>query len=97
MKNVYFCRKLIDMNIKRDILNDLDRWKNSSAFKQYLVDSGLLRTKFNLAPTAMEYRKKYQPELAIRFSLKNVEQNDDLLNLPLYLTDCTKKLIKYNT
>ena len=40
-----------------------------------------------------EYRKKYAPELSIRFSLKNVEKNNDLLNLPLFLTDYTGKLI----
>jgi len=141
----------------------LSSCKNSNAFKLYLVDSGLLRTKFRLSPSAVlqgdrlfiefkgvltenfvlqslvrqfgkdifywtsgnqaeiefifqqgetiipveaksalstmarslsEYRKKYLPELAIRFSLKNVEKNSDLLNLPLYLADYTKKLIK---
>ena len=41
-----------------------------------------------------EYRKKYLPELSVRFSLKNVEQNDDLINLPLYLADYADKLIK---
>jgi predicted AAA+ superfamily ATPase len=40
-----------------------------------------------------EYRKKYQPELSVRFSLKNVERNGDLLNLPLYLVDYLKNLI----
>ena len=40
-----------------------------------------------------EYRKRYLPELSIRFSLKNVEKNGDLLNLPLYLVDDTRKLI----
>jgi len=137
----------------------LSACKNSNAFKLYLADSGLLRTKFRLAPTTIlqgdrlftefkgiltenyvlqslvrqfgndifywtsgnqaevefifqrsdkiipveaksalstkskslsEYRKKYQPELSIRFSLKNVEKNGDLLNLPLYLADYTK-------
>ena len=43
-----------------------------------------------------EYRKKYSPELSIRFSLKNVEKNSDLLNLPLYLADYTEKLIQTN-
>ena len=131
-------------------------YKNSSAFKLYLADAGLLRTKFRLEPgTVMkgnqlfvefrgiltenyilqslvrqfgneifywtsgnsaevefilqksnriipieaksafsvksrslsEYRKKYAPELSVRFSLKNVEKNDDLINLPLYLAD----------
>jgi len=137
--------------------------KNSNAFKLYLADSGLLRTKFRLAATTVlqgdrlftefkgiltenyvlqslvrqygndifywtsgnqaeveflfqhsgliipveaksalstkskslsEYRKKYQPEFSLRFSLKNVEKNDDLLNLPLYLADYTEKVPK---
>jgi predicted AAA+ superfamily ATPase len=141
----------------------LSSCKNSNAFKLYLSDSGLLRTKFRLAPTTLlqgdrlftefrgiltenyvlqslasqlegdifywtsgnqaevefmiqrsemiipvevksalstkskslsEYRKKYQPELSIRFSLNNIEKNDDLLNLPLYLADYTEKLIR---
>jgi len=141
----------------------LSSCKNSNAFKLYLADSGLLRTKYRLAPTTIlqgdklftefkgiltenyllqslvrqfgndifywtsgnqaeiefmlqlsdaiipveakstlstkakslsEYRKKYQPELSLRFSLKNVEKNDDLLNLPLYLADYTEKLMK---
>ena len=140
----------------------LSSCKNSSAFKLYLSDSGLLRTKFRLAPTTIlqgdrlfvefkgiltenyvlqslvrqfgndifywtsgnqaeiefvfqssdkiipveaksalstkakslsEYRKKYQPELSVRFSLKNIEKNDDLLNLPLYLVDYTKNYL----
>jgi predicted AAA+ superfamily ATPase len=140
----------------------LSSCKNSSAFKLYLSDSGLLRTKFRLAPTTIlqgdrlfsefkgvltenyvlqslvrqfgddifywvsgnqaeiefllqrpemiipvevksalstkskslsEYRKKYQPALSLRFSLKNVERNGDLLNLPLYLADYTDKLV----
>ena len=139
----------------------LSSCKDSNAFKLYLADSGLLRTKFRLAPATIlqgdrlftefkgiltenyvlqslvrqfgtdifywtsgnqaevefvlqhsemiipveaksalstkgknlsEYRKKYQPELALRFSLKNIEKNDDLLNLPLYLADYTERL-----
>jgi hypothetical protein len=140
----------------------LDAYKNSSAFKLYMVDSGLLRSKLRLSPLTIlqgnklftefkgiltenyvlqslvrqfgyeiyywisgnkaeiefmieknsqiipievksslnvkskslsEYRKKYQPELSIRLSLKNVEENDDLINLPLYLADYISKLI----
>jgi predicted AAA+ superfamily ATPase len=140
----------------------LSSCKNSNAFKLYLSDAGLLRTKFRLAPATVlqgdrlftefkgiltenyvlqslvrqfgndifywssgnraeiefvfqhsdiiipveakstlsikskslsEYRKKYQPAFSIRFSLKNVERNNDLLNLPLYLADYTEKLI----
>jgi len=140
----------------------LSSCKNSNAFKLYLGDTGLLRTKFRLAPTTIlqgdrlftefkgvltenyvlqslvrqfgddifywtsgnqaeieflfqcsemiipveaksalsikskslsEYRKKYHPMLSLRFSLKNVEKNDDLLNLPLYLADYAEKLM----
>ena len=131
-------------------------YKNSNAFKLYLADAGLLRTKFRLEPGTIigsdrlfvefkgiltenyilqslvrqfgseifywtsgntaeieillqklnmiipieiksalsiksrsltEYRKKYTPKLSVRFSLKNVEKNDDLINFPLYLAD----------
>lgn len=140
----------------------LSSCKNSNAFKLYLGDTGLLRTKFRLTPVTIlqsdrlftefkgiltenyvlqslvrqfgddifywtsgnqaeieflfqrsetiipveaksaasvkskslsEYRKKYNPNLSLRFSLKNVEKNDDLLNLPLYLADYTETLI----
>jgi predicted AAA+ superfamily ATPase len=140
----------------------LSSCKNSNAFKLYFVDSGLLRTKFRLTPSAIlqnnrlfiefkgiitenyvlqslvrqfgcdiyfwtsgnqaeiefilqkgdtiipvevksslstkakslsEYRKKYQPELSVRFSLKNVEKNNDLYNLPFFLADYAKKLL----
>jgi len=139
----------------------LSSCKNSNAFKLYLVDTGLLRTKFRLVPNTVlqgdtlftqfkgvltenyvlqslvrqfgnnifywnsnyqaeidfifqtadkiipievkstintkakslsEYRKKYMPELSLRFSLKNVGKTDDLYILPLYLADYTKKM-----
>ena len=140
----------------------LNAYKNSSAFKLYFVDSGLLRTKLHLSPVDLiqgnslftefrgvltenyvlqslirqfgnevfywssgnqaelefmfennsriipvevksalsikskslsEYRKKYLPELSLRFSLKNLEKNKDLINLPLYLSDWLNRLI----
>jgi predicted AAA+ superfamily ATPase len=143
------------------LLFPLSSCKNSAAFKLYLADTGLLRTKFRLAPTTIllgdklftefkgvlaenyvlqsllrqleseiyywtsgnraevefmfqhgetiipievksgnstssrslsEYRKKYSPALSLRFSLKNVERNGDLLNLPLYVSDYVKEL-----
>ncbi|GHT01923.1 hypothetical protein AGMMS49525_04150 [Bacteroidia bacterium] len=140
----------------------LSSCKNSSAFKLYLLDVGLLRTKFRLDPETImtgdrlfiefkgvltenyvlqslerqfgsdifywtsgntaevefiiqhsqkivpieaksslsvksksfsEYRKKYVPELSVRLSLKNVTNDDDLLNLPLYLADHLSQII----
>ncbi|HPR32565.1 MAG TPA: DUF4143 domain-containing protein, partial [Prolixibacteraceae bacterium] len=140
----------------------LAAYKNSSAFKLYMIDTGLLRTQLHLSPLTIlqddklftefkgiltenyvlqsltqqfgnnifywtsgnqaeieflfekdsriipvevksalsiksksmsEYRKRNQPELSVRFSLKNVEKNDDLLSLPLYLADFLSLLI----
>jgi predicted AAA+ superfamily ATPase len=140
----------------------LSSCKNSNAFKLYLSDSGLLRTKFRLTPNTIlqgdklfvefkgiltenyvlqslvrqlgnsifywnsgnraeiefifqrdemiipveaksalsvkskslsEYRKNHHPNLSLRFSLKNVEKNDDLINLPLYLVDYVKEIV----
>ncbi len=134
----------------------LSAYKKSSAFKLYLNDVGLLRTKFRLTPSAAiigdklltefkgvlsenfilcslirqfgkdifywssgntaeiefviqlknniipievksennikakslsEYRKTYQPPLAIRFSTRNLKQDNNLINIPLYLVD----------
>jgi hypothetical protein len=41
-----------------------------------------------------EYRKKNQPEIAIRYSMKNLRLDDGLLNIPLYMADYTEKLLK---
>lgn len=40
-----------------------------------------------------EYRKTYQPALAIRFSLKNLHYDSGLLNIPLFLVDKTKEWV----
>ena len=39
------------------------------------------------------YREKYKPELAIRFSLQNLKQEDGLLNIPLYLIEQCQRFI----
>ncbi|MDR0884874.1 MAG: hypothetical protein LBN22_00670 [Clostridiales Family XIII bacterium] len=41
------------------------------------------------------YKKKYADKtiLRIRYSLNNLNLTDDLLNIPLYLADCTPQLI----
>jgi len=141
----------------------LSAYKNSSAFKLYLLDAGLLRTKFNIDPTAIllgnklftefkgiltenyvlqtlerqfgnelfywtsgntaeiefllqikneivpvevksaesvksrslsEYRKNENPNLSVRFSLKNIAQSGDFVNFPLYLADYLFQIIK---
>ncbi len=39
------------------------------------------------------YRNKYNPKQAIRLSLKNLQKDDNLLNIPLYMVDFLKKMI----
>jgi len=39
------------------------------------------------------YRNKYNPELSIRFSLKNLGYNEGLLNIPLYYSFLLKELM----
>jgi len=39
------------------------------------------------------FNKKYQPPVRIRYSLKNLRLDNGLLNIPLFLSDQTKKLI----
>jgi len=39
------------------------------------------------------YHKEYQPNIRIRFSLKNLKFDDGLLNIPLFMADCTQRLI----
>jgi predicted AAA+ superfamily ATPase len=40
------------------------------------------------------YHQKYQPPVRIRYSLKNLSFDGGLLNIPLFLADCTKGLVE---
>ena len=40
------------------------------------------------------YRKDYNPPLSIRYSLRNLRQDEGLINIPLFLVDYTSKLIE---
>ena len=40
-----------------------------------------------------EYDKKYSPPLRIRYSLKNLKLDGNLLNIPLYLADWTRQIV----
>ena len=40
------------------------------------------------------YRKEYNPALSIRFSMKNLNFTDGLLNIPLFMVDHTARLLK---
>jgi len=39
------------------------------------------------------YHKEFHPEIRIRFSLKNLKQDEGLINIPLFMADFTQKLI----
>ncbi len=40
------------------------------------------------------YYKEFQPEIRIRYSLKNLKLDEGLLNIPLFMADFTRKLIE---
>jgi predicted AAA+ superfamily ATPase len=42
------------------------------------------------------YRKKYNPQLSVRYSLRNLKQENGLINIPLFMADYTSKLISFN-
>ena len=39
------------------------------------------------------FHQKFQPRLRIRYSLKNLQYRDGILNVPLFLSDFTKEFI----
>jgi predicted AAA+ superfamily ATPase len=41
------------------------------------------------------YHQKFNPKLRIRFSLKNLSYQDGLLNIPHFMSDYTKEIIKF--
>jgi len=40
------------------------------------------------------YRKEYHPPLSIRYSLRNLRQDEGLINIPLFMVDYTSRLIE---
>ncbi|MFZ4724184.1 MAG: ATP-binding protein [Paludibacter sp.] len=42
------------------------------------------------------YDKQFQPNCRIRFSLKNLKRDGNLINIPLFMADYTKKILKNN-
>jgi len=40
------------------------------------------------------YRQKYNPEVSVRYSLRNLQMKDGLINIPLFLADYTSKLLR---
>ena len=39
------------------------------------------------------YRKTFKPERSIRYSLRNLKRDNDLINIPLFMIDHTKKIL----
>lgn len=42
------------------------------------------------------YQEKYNPEIRLRFSLKNLKVNGNILNIPLFLCDWLKEILAIN-
>ncbi len=77
-------------------------WVNgSSAEVDFVYQSGMhiipieVKSGENVyAKSLRSYRDRYHPILSLRFSLKELEYNDGLLNIPLYKTFVSSKLIE---
>jgi predicted AAA+ superfamily ATPase len=41
------------------------------------------------------YEKEFSPRIRIRYSLNNLHKDGNLLNIPLFLADWTKKLLSF--
>ena len=39
------------------------------------------------------YNEKYNPKLRIRFSLRNLKKDDNLINIPLFMVEYIKKFM----
>ena len=39
------------------------------------------------------YRKSFNPRVSIRYSLRNLNRDEDLINIPLFMVDYTKKIL----
>jgi hypothetical protein len=40
------------------------------------------------------YRKEFNPQLSIRFSMQNLKQDNGLINIPLFMLDYTRKILE---
>lgn len=47
------------------------------------------------AKSLSEYRKRYNPDVAIRLSIRNLHRDGNLLNVPLYLAERLKELVEW--
>lgn len=73
---------------------------NGTAEVDFLIQEGL-----NVIPVEVKsgnsltgkslsvFRKEFKPEVSIRYSLNNLNRENNLLNIPLFMADWTKKLL----
>jgi hypothetical protein len=43
------------------------------------------------------YADRYQPRLALRFSMNNLSRDARLLNLPVFMADWSRKILEFET
>ena len=49
----------------------------------------------NINSTSLKvYNEKYKPAIRIRFSMKNMNKDDNLINIPLFMVEYIEKIIK---
>ena len=48
----------------------------------------------NISNTSLKvYNQKYNPKVRIRFSMKNLNKDDNLINIPLFMVEYVDKII----
>lgn len=73
-------------NIQTEVLHDrtlMDTWQGAIA--EHIVAQQL---------QVFQYEKLFQPVCRIRYSMLNLKQDGNLINIPLFLSDKTKELLK---
>lgn len=90
MAENYIAQSLVANNIK-----NIAYWTSSGKAKvdfliQYQNNIIPVEVKYDLnirSKSLSYYSKKYNPELMIRFSVRNLQKNGNLINIPLFLSD----------
>ena len=62
-------------------------------YKNYIIPIEVKSDENIRSKSLAYYNKLYAPDLRIRFSLRNLDYNEGLINIPLFMADFTSKLI----
>lgn len=85
------------MEIKRDIMSTLLKWKQRSERKPLIIQLLPVEVKSGTRLSGKSlgiYISRFDTELALRYSMNNLKRDDVILNIPIFLADWTEKLLE---